>query len=748
MTALDVTQTNGSGDSLQNAIRESAEANSLLAMFDASSVGLGFVDCDFRIIRINDVLASVSGQTAADQIGRLTADLVPDLWPQLEPLYQRVIDHNQAIASVPVTGVSAEDSERAHHWLCSYYPVRSTFSVIGLGIVAIDITETVEAQQQEHLAWSRFEAGFEQAGIGAALVDLQGVPFRVNAAVCALLGRPSEELVGKRWTEYNHPQDVPLWQALLAQLARDDDTYSDERRYVRPDETVVWASTNVTLVRDELGKPQCFLAHFLDISDHKSLEEQLTHQALHDTLTGLPNRALLVDRTAHGLAGCRRHGTQLGVVYLDIDHFKMINEVLGHAHADELLCQVGTRLTGSIRPGDTVARIGGDEFVIVCDDISPYEIEQIADHVLESLSQPFIVRDQETSITVSLGIAMANKVATPESLLRDSGNAMYRAKERGRGCIELFDEGLRLKAEQRSIMAAALWHALEREEFTVYYQPIIDLSSGAMVGAEALLRWEHPDGVLVGPDEFIPLAEETGLIVPIGAWVLEKACRRLAEWQRTDPAMSVAVNLSVRQMVAPDIAELVADVIERTGARPEGLCLELTESLFVKDVIQFSDTLARIKKLGVSLSIDDFGTGYSALSYLKQFPIDAVKIDRSFVVDLGKDSHASALVAAILAMADALGIQVTAEGAETADQLAGLKALGCQRVQGYIFARPMSPEALEQLMVESHLFEAMDESTTSPPSGGRRLADMTGSAASLEYSSTSSSTPGPSPPAP
>jgi diguanylate cyclase (GGDEF)-like protein/PAS domain S-box-containing protein len=702
MTVRKFTHTKASDDRLDDAIRESAEANAILAMFDASSVGLGFVDCDFRIIRINAALASVNGGTVVDQIGRLAADVVPDIWPQLEPLYQRVLDQNQPIANIQVTGRTEADGERMQHWLCSYYPVQSAEKVIGLGIVAIDITERIEAEQQQHLAWSRFETGFEQAGIGAALLDLEGVPFRVNAAVCALLARPSEELVGRRWTEYNHPDEVPLWQVLLAQLARDDDTYADEHRYVRPDGTVVWASTNVTLVRDESGKPQCFLAHFLDITDHKSLEEQLVHQALHDSLTGLPNRGLLLDRLAHGLAGSRRRGTQLGVMFLDIDHFKMVNDALGHPLADELLCHVASRLTGSIRPGDTVARIGGDEFVVVCDDNSPFEIEQIAERVLDSLSQPFTIGDQETSVTVSLGIATADKVATPESLLRDSDTAMYRAKERGRGCIELFDETLRLKAEKRSTTAAALRRALEREEFTVYYQPIVDLSTGAMVSAEALLRWEHPDGALVGPDEFIPLAEETGLIVPIGAWVLETACRQLAEWQRTDPAMSVAVNLSVRQMIAADIVRLVADVIERTGARPEGLCLELTESLFMRDVIQFSDTLSRFKELDMSLSIDDFGTGYSALSYLKRFPIDAVKIDRTFVIDLGRDQHSTALVAAIVAMANALGLDVTAEGAETDDQLADLRRLGCQRVQGYLLARPMPAAALDKLIVGSH----------------------------------------------
>jgi diguanylate cyclase (GGDEF)-like protein/PAS domain S-box-containing protein len=686
---------------LDGAIRDTSEANSILAIFDASSVGFGFVDRDYRIVHINAALASVSGGAAKEQIGELTADVVPNLWPQLEPMYRRVIDHNETITNVEVTGVTAADGDRIHHWLCSYYPVKSDDSIIGIGIVAADITERIEAERQEHLAWSRFEAGFEQAGIGAAILDLEAVPFRVNGAVCALLGRPSAELVGRRWTEYSPPDEEPLWRALLAQLARDDDTYADERRYVRPDGTVVWASTNVTLVRDESGKPLYFLAHFLDVSDQKLLESQLVHQALHDSLTGLPNRALLLDRLDHGLAGSRRRGTQLGVMFLDIDHFKMVNDALGHPAADVLLCQIASRLTDAIRLGDTVARIGGDEFVIVCDDIRALEIQEIASRVLESLGKPFSIGEQETTVTVSLGIALADDLATPETLLRDSDTAMYRAKERGRGCIELFDEALRLKAEQRSTMAAALHRALERDEFTVYYQPIVDVATGAMVSAEALLRWEHPDGVLVGPDEFIPLAEETGLIVPIGAWVLEQACQRLAEWQLVAPMMTLAVNLSVRQMIAPNIVGLVADVIKRTGARPEGLCLELTESLFMRDVVHFGETLSQLKRLGVTLTIDDFGTGYSALSYLNRFPIDAVKVDRAFVVGLGKDPHASALVAAIVAMADALGIQATAEGVETDDQLTGLKNLGCTRAQGYIFAWPMPGAAMDKLISES-----------------------------------------------
>ena len=308
------------------------------------------------------------------------------------------------------------------------------------------------------------------------------------------------------------------------------------------------------------------------------------------------------------------------------------------------------------------------------------------------------------TITACVGIAISDENATPESLLRDSDAAMYRAKERGRGSIELFDEELRTRVERQIETESALRQALERNEFTVYYQPVVDLLTGAMVSAEALLRWEHPERGAIMPDEFIPLAEETGLIVPIGAWVLEQACWQLVKWRRTVPSMSVsvAVNLSVRQTAAPDIAGVIEDVLRRTGARAEDLCLELTESIFMEDVLYFERALDSLKALGVKLSIDDFGTGYSSLSYLKRFPVDAVKVDRSFVDGLGSDPHDSALVAAILAMAAALDLEVTAEGVETPDQLANLKNLGCQRAQGFYLARPMPAADLDRLIAEQH----------------------------------------------
>ena len=571
-------------------------------------------------------------------------------------------------------------------------------TLVKLNGAIVDETAQRSAQRIREEAETGFETAFEQAALGAVIADLEGYPTRVNPAYCALLGRPAAILTGRRWTDSYHPEEIPLRQVVLARLAAGHDTYQGERRYLRPDGSLVWALVNATLVRDGDAQPNYLFMQFQDITDRKAMEEQLGHQLLHDELTGLPSRALLHDRLLHGLAGAKQRGKQLAVMFLDLDRLKTVNDVFGHAYGDDLLRYASDRIAGAIRPGDTVARFGGDEFVITCEDVSVAEAEHLAERVLASLMEPCEIRGRTVAVAASIGLAMAERGATPASLLRDSDAAMYRAKERGRGRVELFDDVLRAAAEERRATAVDLRLALERDEFVVHFQPVVDLATGDVVSAEALVRWNHPDRGVVGPDQFIPLAEDSGLIVPIGAWVLEESCRQLRKWQEMVPSISVAVNLSVRQVTTPGVVELIDDILRRTGVRPGDLCLELTESVFMDDVDYFGRTLAKLKALGVRLAIDDFGTGYSSLSYLKRFPIDTVKVDRAFVEGLGTDPNDSAIVAAIVAMADALKLEVVAEGIETREQFVGLKTLRCGRAQGFYLARPMSAEAMTQLV--------------------------------------------------
>ncbi len=829
-TATDIDDAKVLETGLRSAERKAAETLALLETLQANApVGFGFVDRDYRRVRVNAALAALNGATVDEQLGRLLPDLVPLVWPQMEPLYRRVLDHGESVVDVEVVGAPTANPLERRHWLVSYYPVDLGDEILGVGVVASDITERITAHRQMHdsqrrlaeaqriagvgsfefdrtrdeLTWSaefyrilgldpavtaspglfasmihpddqavveqgwidavrygisndltlrmtradqtaiwvegriavevaedgrasklagtlrditdrvrvadaqkaaeiRIQAGFDQGGIGAGILGLDGIPTRVNAAVCALMGRAEELLVGRSWADYNHPDDVLLATAMTARLAAGHDTYADERRYIRPDGTIVWAALHVTLVRDDAGAPAYFLAQLQDICERKQMEADLTHQALHDSLTGLPNRVLLTDRLTHALTATRRRGAQLAVIFLDLDNIKTVNDTIGHRAGDELLTHAGARIADAIRQSDTLARFGGDEFVIICEDASSYESGQIAERVRKAISQPYRIGQHDLHITASMGIALADDTATPESLLGDADAAMYVAKRLGRNRVEVFDNELRANAEGRMATASALRHALERNEFVVHYQPVIDLQTGLMVSAEALLRWEHPERGLISPAEFIPLAEETGLIIPIGAWVLEQACTQLVEWQRRAPAMSIAVNLSVRQMLAPDITDVITDILRRTGAPPTDVCLELTESVFMEDADYFGATLATIKALGVTLSIDDFGTGFSSLSYLKQFPVDSVKIDRAFVNGLGTDPDDSALVAAILAMADALKLTVTAEGIENPQQLAILKNLNCPRAQGYHLTRPACAAAITELIAESH----------------------------------------------
>ncbi len=429
--------------------------------------------------------------------------------------------------------------------------------------------------------------------------------------------------------------------------------------------------------------------------ERTQFEAALAHQAHHDPLTSLPNRTLFGELLEHALRRAQRTGTAVAVLFMDLDRFKVVNDSLGHDAGDELLAALGQRLANVLRPGDVVARFGGDEFTVLCEDLEPGDADRpsigVAERLIDALRAPFMIGGEDQFVSASVGIAISTTGRErPEALLRDADAAMYRAKDRGKGRCEVFDEEMRDRVRQRHDTENALHRAVAGNEFRVLFQPMVALRDGVCVGVEALARWQHPERGLLNPRDFLPTAEETGLIVPIGAWLLEESCRRAVEWCASPhvDGFRLAVNLSGRQLVHSDLADLVAGVLSRTGLPPDALCIEITETTLMDDLAAGVGAVKALKALGVRVSIDDFGTGYSALGYLRQFPIDDVKIDRTFVERLGTDPEDAAIVSAVVSLGHALGVTVTGEGVETPAQLEMLRALGVDAAQGYLIAPP------------------------------------------------------------
>jgi len=526
-----------------------------------------------------------------------------------------------------------------------------------------------------------------------------------------------EGLAGRVWIE-----GAPVWEALPqpTTTAGADETGHAGLAFAIPDGSEVLGV--IELAGGDLEQPDPAALEMLSgvglqvgqFLTRRRAEAQVAHQAFHDALTGLPNRTLLLDRLAHAGERAIRNNTSIAVLFLDIDRFKDINDSLGHQAGDRLLVAFAQRLREVLRASDTVtrvgggtiARLGGDEFVVLCADLhSEHDAVRVADRIAAEAATPFKVNGNELKLSLSIGVAVARgSDSHPEQLIRDADIAMYRAKETGRNHYELFDAPMRTRVLERIELEKDLGNALARDELELHYQPLVCVRDGSIIGAEALLRWQHPDRGLVPPLEFVPIAEESGLILSIGEWVLHTACRQLADWLNAAacrPDFNMAVNLSPKQLT-PELPRMVANAVSATGIDPSSLSIEITESVLIEDAQSAAELLRALKSGGVQLVLDDFGTGYSSLSYLHRFSLDSLKLDRSFIANLGSGSSGAKLVAASIEMARALELTVVAEGVETKQQLNYLRKLSCPQAQGYLFARPSPAHELKPLL-QRHL---------------------------------------------
>jgi len=579
-----------------------------------------------------------------------------------------------------------------HPWLWA--------GIHGAFIVALCIANVIGWRMNEDLrddmrvSEERFRSAFEEAPIGMAIVDSAAAFVRVNRSFSTTTGYPLDELVGMKLGQLV-PADA---QEEYRQTWTEDDKGELERRFVRADGSIGWGLWQRTTASDGQYLLQC-----LDISERKHAEQQLELQARADALTGVPNRPRFLELLRESIGIWTPLGRKVAVLFLDLDDFKVINDSLGHGAGDRLLAETARRLERVLRPGDSLARFGGDEFTVCLGDVADENhVLRITERLQGALRPPFVLDGEQRYLTASVGITLTSaEDADPEALLRDADAAMYRAKDLGKARVEMFDDSMRRRAVERLELETSLRGALERDELRLVYQPKVELNGERIVGVEALLRWEHPQHGTIPPLKFIPLAEQSGLIVPIGAWVIQEACRNAGRWQREFERddLIIAVNLSPRQLGSTELVDVVRDTLAATKLGPSTLCLEVTESALMADINVARDTLHELKALGVRLAVDDFGVGHASLKQLKQLlPVDILKIDKSFVDGLTTDVEDRAIIEAVIILAGSLGLDTVAEGVEDADQAAALRDLHCQLAQGYHFSRPVTPDAISALL--------------------------------------------------
>ncbi|BAE52421.1 sensor domain-containing protein [Paramagnetospirillum magneticum] len=662
------------------------------AMLDSSTDGIVLVNAEGTILAVNAAASAIFEKNSDDLPGKAIWDHLPDsVVAPMRRGIDRVLDRRETVESHHAIGAKLFDVHM--HLVADSVGQRDR-----VAIFSRDVTQSHQRRQQLR----KLETALEQAPVSVMITDSHGAIEYVNRAFVLVSGYSEDEVLGRNPRLLKSGETVAslyrdMWHCLASGA-----TWQGELCNRAKDGSLFWEYATISPIRDDDGVVTHFMAVKENITQRKETEQQLVHQATHDTLTGLPNRLLLEDRVHHAIEVAKREGRRIGLMFLDLDRFKIVNDSLGHVAGDELLKVVSDRLRHTLRRSDTVARLGGDEFVVVLTHFqSTTELAEVAEKISAALDEPVELSGHKVHVGASIGIAIyPDDGDNFNALMKDADTAMYRAKQKGRNTFCFYDSNMNDEALDRLKLEEALRRALVRGEFQLFYQPQVDLQTGRTSGVEALIRWNSPERGQVSPALFIPVAEESNLISMIGWWVLEESCRQIAAWREAGlTGIKVAVNVSGRQFLNHALVECISDLMAQYAVLPSQLEIELTESTVMAEPDRAIEQLTRLREIGIQVSVDDFGTGYSSLSYLKRLPLSTIKVDRSFVRDVNNQSDNAAIVSAILGLADALDMSIVAEGVETEGEEQHLKDAGCIKVQGFRYAKPMPADQLAAWML-------------------------------------------------